>query len=91
MLDLFTIATARMKQLYKQLSTALPGYADLASKDHLIDLCTRLKAALEYQKHTFPGVTPTPSRGNGLGFKDSLQQVFINPVIRGTEHIGCWD
>lgn len=90
MLDPFTVGTARIRQLYQKLSAALPGYTDKESRDHLQDLCTRLKAALDYQKEAFPGVAPTPSRGGFMFNKpDGIQLMSTEPLHSEQLDKGC--
>jgi hypothetical protein len=85
-MDAFTIATIRMQQLQKKLTKAIAHYTDADSRNHLIDLSTRLRAALDYQQKAFPNVPPTPSRGlqmgwsEGNGVSDGYKEEFRNNV-----------
>jgi hypothetical protein len=100
-MDAFTIATVRMQQLYKKLSSAIAGYKDADSRNHLMDLCIRLKAALDFQKTAFPGVPPVPNSTLGIGrnglnnasddscnfYKTYIPSVEPLPVSRNKS---CW-
>jgi hypothetical protein len=89
-LDLCTIVQDRINRLYSKINKSLPKYNDAMSKMHLIDLQTRLKQALDYQKTNYP---ESPKVGvpdnNAFKLTNLSSDLFkANPDINSNS---CWD
>ena len=90
MLDYCTIVKDHIKQLYKKINVALPGYRDHVSKIHLEDLRDRLKDILDDRNKNAPA--PPKIKVDGINIKDaSTLNLSQFPFYINHSEKGCWE
>jgi hypothetical protein len=92
MLDGCTIVSDHIDKLYKKIDAILPHYTDHLSKIHLVDLRSRLKAAIDERKK-YVGFPPQIFQGNRNSFDTEKARILLidaSPFPNEKNTKGCW-